>query len=109
VLQYPPESCATFATRLTVTSTGIAESTTVGIQVDTLGDAEVSVDKALFRRAMSNLLHNAIQYSPIGATLRIEMRSRSDSVEVPGLLIAKAIAKMHGGTVFANSSAASTR
>ncbi|MEN3365140.1 MAG: two-component system, OmpR family, heavy metal sensor histidine kinase CusS, partial [Burkholderiales bacterium] len=111
------------------------------LSVDTLGDAEASVDKALFRRAMSNLLHNAIQYSPIGAKLRVEMRSRSDSVEVAvcnpgdtiplehltrlfdrfyridpsralstdnhglGLAIVKAIAKMHGGTVFANSSA----
>ena len=104
------------------------------LAVDTLGDAEVSVDKALFRRAMSNLLHNAIQYSPIGAKLRVEMRSRSDSNPgdtIPlehltrlfdrfyridsralstdnhglGLAIVKAIAKMHGGTVFANSSA----
>jgi two-component system heavy metal sensor histidine kinase CusS len=50
--------------------------------VDTLGDAEVSVDRALFRRAMSNLLHNAIQYSPVGARLRVELRQHADRVEV---------------------------
>lgn len=110
------------------------------LHVDMHGDAEASVEKALFRRAMSNLLHNAIQYSPAGARVRVEMRRRSDSVEVAvcnpgdaipaehlsrlfdrfyridasrafsaenhglGLAIVKAIAKMHGGSVFANSS-----
>jgi two-component system heavy metal sensor histidine kinase CusS len=52
------------------------------LSVDTTGDARAAVDKALFRRAMSNLLHNAIQYSPAGARLRVELRRQSGSVEV---------------------------
>jgi two-component system heavy metal sensor histidine kinase CusS len=52
------------------------------LSVDTEGDALASVDRALFRRAMSNLLHNAIQYSPAGARLRVEMREQAGGVEV---------------------------
>ncbi|QAU33101.1 heavy metal sensor histidine kinase [Janthinobacterium sp. 17J80-10] len=48
------------------------------LSVHTVGDAVIPVDKALFRRAMSNLLHNAIQYSAAGARLQVEMHQSQD-------------------------------
>lgn len=109
------------------------------LSVQVIGDAEAPVDRSLFRRALSNLLHNAIQHAPSGARLVVELRSGLDRVEVAvanpgeqiasehlarlfdrfyradsarsrsadshglGLAIVKAIAKMHGGGVFAQS------
>jgi two-component system heavy metal sensor histidine kinase CusS len=52
------------------------------LSVDTLGDAVASVDRALFRRAMSNLLHNAIQHSPPGSRLQVALREQDNNVEV---------------------------
>jgi two-component system heavy metal sensor histidine kinase CusS len=62
--------------------------------VDALGDVEAPIDKALFRRAMSNLLHNAIQYSPQGANVSVKMQQQGPdgfvevSVSNPGMPIA---------------------
>ncbi len=50
--------------------------------VDISGDAEVPVDKSLFRRAINNLLHNAIQYSPAGARVNVELRRKEDGGDV---------------------------
>jgi two-component system heavy metal sensor histidine kinase CusS len=52
------------------------------LSVDMLGDAVASVDRALFRRAMSNLLHNAIQYSPPGSRLQVALREQGDGIEI---------------------------
>ena len=52
------------------------------LSVDRLGDAVASVDRALFRRAMGNLLHNAIQHSPPGSRLRVALREQHDGIEV---------------------------
>ncbi|WP_179401065.1 heavy metal sensor histidine kinase [Burkholderia guangdongensis] len=46
------------------------------------GDARASVDPSLFRRAMTNLLINAIQHSAPGGTLRIAIARRDALVEV---------------------------
>lgn len=109
------------------------------LSVDIRGDFQAPVDKSLFRRALSNLLHNAIQHAPAQARLLVEVRQRADHVEVAvcnpgasiepehlarlfdrfyrvdaarsasteshglGLAIVKAVAKMHGGGVFAES------
>lgn len=109
------------------------------------GQESVPVETALFRRAMANLLHNAVQHSATGSeilvSLRREVRRDTDVVFVEvsnpgepiaakhlphlfdrfyrvdaarrgsdeshglGLSIVKAIAAMHGGTVFARSEA----
>lgn len=42
-----------------------------GLRVQLCGDAVVDADRALVRRAVSNLLSNAIRYSPAGSTIRI--------------------------------------
>lgn len=100
------------------------------------GDARASVDPSLFRRAMTNLLINAIQHSAPGAMLQVTITRRDTLVEVSvanpgapidvaqrahmferfyrleearanstenhglGLSIVKAVAEMHGGSVF---------
>lgn len=109
------------------------------MSVDIVGNAQAQVEKSLFHRALSNLLHNAIQHSPHGSHLRVELRDAAGFVEISvsnpgsaipdehltrlfdrfyrvdasrsfsvdnhglGLAIVKAIAKMHGGAVFAAS------
>ncbi|MGS0891098.1 heavy metal sensor histidine kinase [Burkholderia stagnalis] len=100
------------------------------------GDARAAVDPSLFRRAMTNLLINAIQHSAPGAMLNVTIVRRDALVEVSvanpgepidpvlrshvferfyrleearanskenhglGLSIVKAVAEMHGGSVF---------
>ncbi|CAG9242096.1 Sensor protein [Burkholderia diffusa] len=100
------------------------------------GDARAAVDPSLFRRAMTNLLINAIQHSAPGATLNVTITPRDSLVDVSvanpgepidpvqrshvferfyrleearanskenhglGLSIVKAVAEMHGGSVF---------
>ncbi|PRF56164.1 two-component sensor histidine kinase [Burkholderia multivorans] len=100
------------------------------------GDARAAVDPSLFRRAMTNLLINAIQHSAPGATLHVTIAPRDALVDVSvanpgepidparrahvferfyrleearansmenhglGLSIVKAVAEMHGGSVF---------
>ncbi|MCA7898419.1 heavy metal sensor histidine kinase [Burkholderia cepacia] len=100
------------------------------------GDARAAVDPSLFRRAMTNLLINAIQHSSPGATLHVTITRRDTLVEMAvsnpgepidpvqrshvferfyrleearanskenhglGLSIVKAVAEMHGGSVF---------
>lgn len=113
--------------------------------VNIAGDvtAEASIETALFRRAMTNLLHNAIQHSTLGAGIVVRITRHPTSILIAvsnpgqpianhhlprlfdrffrvdaarndkgqsqlhghglGLAIVKAIAKMHGGDVFANS------
>jgi two-component system heavy metal sensor histidine kinase CusS len=70
------------------------------LSVGTAGDAAVAVDKSLFRRAMNNLLHNAIQHSPAGAQLRVDIRRQTDSVEVAVSNPGDAIPAEHLGRLF---------
>lgn len=106
------------------------------LRADLHGDARATVDPSLFRRAMTNLLINAIQHSAPGATLNVTITPRDTLVDVSvanpgepidpvqrshvferfyrleearanskenhglGLSIVKAVAEMHGGSVF---------
>ncbi|MHB0973848.1 MAG: heavy metal sensor histidine kinase [Thiobacillus sp.] len=55
------------------------------------GSAAVSGDRLMLRRALSNLISNAIRHTPPGQTVRVFLRSDTDkatvSVENPGLKI----------------------
>jgi two-component system heavy metal sensor histidine kinase CusS len=50
----------------------------MGMQVELIGDTHASslIETALFRRALTNLLQNAIQHSPTGARIRIFIDAR---------------------------------
>ena len=110
-----------------------------GVRVRIEGDAQASIETSLFRRAVTNLLQNAVQHAPRGAeivvfvlqqpgAIRVSVQnagsgiarehlsrlfdrfyrvdsSRSGSRENHGLglAIVRAVATMHGGTVFAES------
>ena len=46
--------------------------------VDVSGDARASIETSLFRRALTNLLHNAIQHSAPGSQIQVSIGTDSD-------------------------------
>ena len=117
-----------------------------GLRAEVRGDATADVDAALIRRALFNLLGNAIRFAAPASTLRIEIgeddanefsvavvnrgeqiapaalprlferfyraaqaRDGSTRHHGLGLSIVEAIARMHGGRVFAASQGGETR
>ncbi|AMP01037.1 heavy metal sensor kinase family protein [Collimonas arenae] len=126
----------------------VLDESKMTVNVDGDIGAEASIETSLFRRAMSNLLHNAIQHSKPGAGIVVRITQQPAAIQIAvsnpgqpiagthlprlfdrfyrvdaarndrdpsqlhghglGLAIVKAIAKMHGGSVFANSVAGLT-
>jgi two-component system heavy metal sensor histidine kinase CusS len=116
-----------------------------GLKAEVAGDAMADVDASLVRRALSNLLGNAIRFAAPASTIRIKMAEGSDEFVLSvvnrgepidpaalprlferfyraaqardgstrhhglGLSIVEAIARMHGGRVFASSEGGETR
>ena len=117
-----------------------------GLRAEVKGDAMADVDAALVRRALFNLLGNAIRFAAPASTIRIEIGVENDDefavavvnrgepidpAALPrlferfyraaqardgstrhhglGLSIVEAIARMHGGRVFAASQGGETR
>ncbi len=52
------------------------------IQLSTHGDAAIRGDRLMFRRALSNLLSNALRHTPDGGEVRIVMADTSQAAEV---------------------------
>jgi two-component system heavy metal sensor histidine kinase CusS len=116
-----------------------------GLKAEVRGDAMADVDAALIRRALSNLLGNAIRFATPASTIRIDIAEDSEAFTISvvnrgepveaaalprlferfyraaqardgstrhhglGLAIVEAIARMHGGRVFAASQDGETR
>ncbi|MDQ0041019.1 heavy metal sensor histidine kinase [Variovorax boronicumulans] len=116
-----------------------------GLKAEVAGDAMADVDASLVRRALSNLLGNAIRFAAPTSAIRIELKEEReefvlsvvnrgepiDPAALPrlferfyraaqardgstrhhglGLAIVEAIARMHGGRVFASSEGGETR
>ncbi|WP_122665383.1 heavy metal sensor histidine kinase [Pseudomonas viridiflava] len=62
------------------------------VQVEVYGDACVPMEKAHLRRALINLLHNAVQHTEAGQLIRVDITEQTDHVSVgvanPGAQIA---------------------
>ncbi|CAE6747125.1 Adaptive-response sensory-kinase SasA [Paraburkholderia nemoris] len=67
-------------TRIAEYFEGIADDANVRVQVT--GAATLTADLELFRRAVSNLLANAIRYTPSGGEIGLEVRASADAVRV---------------------------
>lgn len=117
-----------------------------GLAVHIVGDQFAAIETALFRRALTNLLQNAIQYAQTGTLIETQITQVGQHVQITicnqgekisenhiprifdrfyradvsrtnlpeqaghglGLAIVKAVATMHGGSVFAYSTANGT-
>jgi two-component system heavy metal sensor histidine kinase CusS len=53
-----------------------------GVSVRIAGDAEASIEVSLFRRAATNLLQNAVQHSPPGAEIVVEVAKEGEGARV---------------------------
>jgi two-component system, sensor histidine kinase and response regulator len=61
---------------------GAARACDVTLVLDSASDPALSVDRALVRRSIENLLANAVKYSPRGTAVDVSLREEQDSVEV---------------------------
>ncbi|OWY30542.1 heavy metal sensor histidine kinase [Herbaspirillum robiniae] len=55
-----------------------------GMSVTVSGDTEATamMETALFKRALTNLIQNAIQHSPVGALIRVDIARQDDAVRI---------------------------
>ncbi|HTH94865.1 MAG TPA: heavy metal sensor histidine kinase [Rhodocyclaceae bacterium] len=53
-----------------------------GVELSIEGDAAAAIDPSLFARAVTNLLHNAIQYGLPGSVIHVVIKSLDEGVEI---------------------------
>ena len=53
-----------------------------GITLTLEGEAELSADRLMLRRALGNLLSNAVRHASAGSTVRVQVGARADQVRV---------------------------
>jgi two-component system, OmpR family, heavy metal sensor histidine kinase CusS len=66
-----------------------------GVRIAASGDLPIHADAGLFRRALSNLIANALQHTPPGGEVRLEAREAPGGVEVSVTDTGKGIAAEH--------------
>ncbi|MGF6855923.1 heavy metal sensor histidine kinase [Paraburkholderia sp. CI3] len=85
-------------TRIAEYFEGIADDANVRVQVT--GAATLTADLELFRRAASNLLANAIRYTPTGGEIALDVRASADAVRVTVSNEGRPIAAEHLERIF---------
>jgi len=85
-------------TRIAEYFEGIAEEANVSVQV--FGSAMLTADLELFRRAVSNLLANAIRYTPRGGEIALDVHAFADRVRVTVSNQGQPIASEHLERIF---------
>jgi two-component system heavy metal sensor histidine kinase CusS len=53
-----------------------------GLQLTLEGDGEVNADRLMLRRALSNLLSNAVRHSTANTTIRVSISARLDTISI---------------------------
>jgi len=57
-------------------------ATELGIQLGFVGDAKLFADSTLFRRAISNVVANALKHTPAGGKVSVEVRPQPDNIMI---------------------------
>ncbi len=76
----------------------IFEEAEVRVRID--GDAHASIETSLFRRAVCNLLQNAVQHAPRGAEILVLVLPEADAVRVAVQNTGPGIAREHLNRLF---------
>lgn len=72
-----------------------------GVRVELRGDAQVLADRALIRRALSNLFSNALRHTPRGGSIRIDAKGSTDgATEIVFSNDGDGIPRHHGERIF---------
>jgi two-component system heavy metal sensor histidine kinase CusS len=71
-----------------------------GVDICIRGEARINAEQELFRRAISNLLANALRYTPAGATISITVTAASEGTSVAVQNAGTGIAPADVGKVF---------
>lgn len=58
------------------------QATESEVNLTFLGDAKLFADPTLFRRAVSNVVNNALKHTPGGGNVKVEVRSKRDTVQI---------------------------
>lgn len=81
-LQFEPVHVTEIVTRVLGDIAGAAEARSIRIDSSIPPELCLRASKSLVAQALANLLHNAIQYSPSGTTVRITGEDLGDRVEI---------------------------
>jgi two-component system sensor histidine kinase/response regulator len=81
-LKRTPVQLGTIVEDAVRTFSGVARVQGTPLAVSVAGDRPVSIDGKLARRAIENLLANALRYSPQGAEVALAVRASSEVLEV---------------------------
>jgi two-component system heavy metal sensor histidine kinase CusS len=71
-----------------------------GVDICIRGEARINAEQELFRRAISNLLANALRYTPAGATISITVTAASEGTSVTVQNAGTGIAPADVGKIF---------
>ena len=66
-----------------------------GVRIETRGDAALDADPVLLRRALSNLIANALQHTPAGGEVRLEVAEGAGKVSITVTDTGEGIAPRH--------------
>ena len=71
-----------------------------GLKVTITGDATIAIETSLFRRALTNLIQNAIQYASPSSTIAAQVSQQEDQVQVAISNQGEPIAAAHLSHIF---------
>jgi signal transduction histidine kinase len=78
----------------------MAEEKSQSLTTDLAGDIWVSIDEDTFRRALVNILDNAIKYTPQGGALAVRMMERATGIVIEVSDSGPGIAAEHQAKIF---------